>query len=99
MRNVTETVKQLIIINVLFFIGTLVVGDPTYKMLAMFFLRMTAFNYGSLFAYVYARWVYAHLFNMFALYSLVGLESFWEVKVFILLYFLWFRRRIDAYRN
>jgi hypothetical protein len=26
---------------------------------------MTAFNYGSLFAYVYA-WVYAHLFNMFA---------------------------------
>jgi hypothetical protein len=43
MRNVTETVKQLIIINVLF--GTLIVGDPAYKMLAMFFLRMTAFNY------------------------------------------------------
>jgi hypothetical protein len=35
MRNVTETVKQLIIINVLF-IGTLIVGDPAYKMLAMF---------------------------------------------------------------
>jgi hypothetical protein len=35
MRNVTETVKQLIIINVLF-IGTLIVGDPAYKMLAFF---------------------------------------------------------------
>jgi hypothetical protein len=33
-------------------------------------------------AYVYARWVYAHLFNMFALYSFgSALESFWEVKV------------------
>jgi hypothetical protein len=49
-------------------------------------------------AYVYARWVYAHLFNMFALYSFGRPWKFWEVKN-ILLYFLWFRRRIDAYRN
>jgi hypothetical protein len=59
--------KTINIINVLFFIGTLVVGDPAYKMLAMFFLRMTIM--AAYFAYVYARWVYAHLFNMFALYS------------------------------
>jgi hypothetical protein len=63
--SVTETVKQLIIINVLF-IGTLIVGDPAYKMLAMFFLRMTAFNYGNYFA---CLTVGIYLFNMFALYS------------------------------
>jgi hypothetical protein len=51
-------------------------------MLAMFFLRMTAFIMAAYFAYVYARWVYAHLFNMFALYSFgSALESFGEVKV------------------
>jgi membrane associated rhomboid family serine protease len=34
-------------------------------------------------SYVYARWVYAHLFNMFALYSFgSALESFGEVKSF-----------------
>jgi hypothetical protein len=33
------------------------------------------------FAYVYARWVYAHLFNMFALYSFGSALEFWEVKV------------------
>ena len=33
MRNVTETVKQLIIINVLFFVGTLALGDIAYKYL------------------------------------------------------------------
>jgi hypothetical protein len=44
MRNVTETVKQLIIINVLFFIGTLIVGDPAYKMLAMFFPENDGFQ-------------------------------------------------------
>jgi hypothetical protein len=46
MRNVTETVKQLIIINVLF-IGTLIVGDPAYKKLC-FFPENDGFNYGSL---------------------------------------------------
>jgi hypothetical protein len=34
MRNITET-KQLLIINVLFFIGTLAVGDQAYEILAL----------------------------------------------------------------
>jgi hypothetical protein len=63
------------------FYWNVIVGDPAYKMLAMFFLRMTAFNYG-IHAYVYARWVYAHLFNMFALYSFGRLGEFWEVKFY-----------------
>jgi hypothetical protein len=33
--NITETVKRLLIINVLFFIGTLAVGDQAYEILAL----------------------------------------------------------------
>jgi hypothetical protein len=43
MRNVTETVKQLIIINVLFFIGTLISGDVAYKFLALYFTESPSF--------------------------------------------------------
>jgi hypothetical protein len=84
MRNVTETVKQLIIINVLF--GTLIVGDPAYKMLAMFFLRMTAFNY--IFRICLCTVGICTSFQYVCLYLGSALESFWEVKVFILLYFV-----------
>jgi hypothetical protein len=45
MRNITETVKQLII-NVLFFIGTLAVGDQAYEILALF-PENSAFSFGS----------------------------------------------------
>jgi membrane associated rhomboid family serine protease len=41
---------------------------------------------------------YMHIFQ-YVCFVFFGsaLESFLEVKSFILLYFLWFRRRIDAY--
>jgi hypothetical protein len=78
-----------------FFIGTLVVGDPAYKMLAMFFSR-NGFQLAAYFAYVYAVGICTSFQYVFYFW-VVG--EFWEVKVFILLYFLWFRRRIDAYRN
>jgi hypothetical protein len=68
-----QTVKQLIIINVLF-IGTLIVGDPAYKMLAMFSENKTsimAAYHACLCTVVY------YIFNMFALYSFgSALESF-----------------------
>ena len=44
MRNVTETVKQLIIINVLFFVLTLVLGDVAYKDLALYFPENPSFQ-------------------------------------------------------
>jgi membrane associated rhomboid family serine protease len=68
-------------------------------MLAMFFPENDGFQLWQPIAYVYARWVYAHLFNMFALYSFGSALEVLGSKSFILLYFLWFRRRIDAYRN
>jgi hypothetical protein len=57
-RNVTETVKQLIIIN-MFFRDTNS-GDGAYKMLAMYFPENAGFQY--YYTYVYARRIHAHLF-------------------------------------
>jgi membrane associated rhomboid family serine protease len=88
MRNVTETVKQLIIINVLFFIGTLIVGDSAYKMLAMFFPENNGFQLWQPISHMFMHGGYMHIFfNMFALYSFgSALESFWGSKKFLFFY-------------
>jgi membrane associated rhomboid family serine protease len=88
MRNVTETVKQLIIINVLFFIGTLIVGDPAYKLLAMFFPENSGFQFWQVITHMFMHGGYIHIFfNMFALYSFgSALESFWGSKKFLFFY-------------
>lgn len=88
MRNVTETVKQLIIINVLFFIGTEIVGDPAYKFLAMFFPENYDFKGWQIITHMFMHGGILHLFfNMFALYSFGStLEQIWGGKKFIFFY-------------
>jgi membrane associated rhomboid family serine protease len=88
MRNVTETVKQLIIINILFFIGTQVVGDGAYKMLAMYFPENSGFQYWQVITHMFMHGGYMHIFfNMFALYSFgSALESIWGSKKFLFFY-------------
>jgi len=88
MRNVTETVKQLIIINVLFFVGTLVVGDQAYKILAMFFPENKDFHVWQPITHMFMHGGFMHIFfNMFALYSFgSALESFWGSKKFLFFY-------------
>jgi flagellar biosynthesis protein FlhB len=56
--NITETVKRLLIINVLFFIGTLAVGDQAYEIL--YFPENSGFQFWQPIAYVYARQFHAY---------------------------------------
>lgn len=88
MRNVTETVKQLIIINILFFIGTQIVGDGAYAMLAMYFPENAGFQYWQVITHMFMHGGYMHIFfNMFALYSFgSALESIWGSKKFLFFY-------------
>jgi membrane associated rhomboid family serine protease len=93
MRNVTETVKQLIIVNVLFFIGTLALGDfsvsnPAYRMLAMFFPESPDFQGWQPLTHMFMHGGWMHIFfNMFALYSFgSALESIWGGKKFLFFY-------------
>jgi membrane associated rhomboid family serine protease len=83
MRNITETVKQLLIINVLFFIGTLAVGDQAYEILALYFPENSGFQFWQPITHMFMHGSFMHiLFNMFALYSFgSALEHFGEEKV------------------
>ena len=88
MRNVTETVKQLIIINILFFIGTLLVSSPAYRYLALFFPENPDFKAWQPITYMFMHGGFMHIFfNMFALYSFgSALELFWGSKKFLFFY-------------
>jgi membrane associated rhomboid family serine protease len=88
MRNVTETVKQLIIINILFFIGTQLVSGPAYQYLSLFFPENPAFKAWQPISYMFMHGGFMHiLFNMFALYSFgSALEQFWGSKKFLFFY-------------
>ena len=88
MRNVTETVKQLIIINILFFIGTLLVSSPAYQYLALFFPENPDFKAWQPITYMFMHGGFMHIFfNMFALYSFgSALELFWGSKKFLFFY-------------
>jgi membrane associated rhomboid family serine protease len=90
MMNMTETVKQLIIINVIFFVGALIV--PTaYDYLALFYFDSPNFKFWQPITHMFMHAPlpnFSHiLFNMFALYSFgSALEHFWGGKKFLFFY-------------
>ena len=88
MRNLTETVKQLIIINILFFVGTLIINDSAYKILAMYFPENPNFQYWQLITHMFMHGGFMHIFfNMFALFSFgSALEQMWGSKKFLFFY-------------
>ena len=88
MRNVTETVKQLIIINILFFVGTLAIGDSAYRILALYFPESPDFKFWQPITHMFMHGGFMHIFfNMFALYSFgSALEHFWGAKKFLFFY-------------
>lgn len=86
--NITPIVKQLLIINILFFVGTLVVGEPAYQILAMFFPENQGFHFWQPLSHMFMHGNFMHIFfNMFALYSFGStLEHFWGEKKFLFFY-------------
>ena len=87
--NITPIVKQLLIINILFFVGTLVVGDPAYQILAMFFPENQGFHFWQPLSHMFMHANFMHIFfNMFALISFgSALEHMWGAKKFLFFYF------------
>jgi membrane associated rhomboid family serine protease len=91
MMNITPTVKQLLIINILFYIGSIVVGEPAYKMLSMYFFESPDFHFWQIFTHMFMHAPLPNImhiaFNMFALYSFgSALEHFWGGKKFVFFY-------------
>ena len=89
MNQITPVVKQLLIINVLFFIGTNFVGAQTaYSLLALFSFESPNFQWYQLLTHMFMHGGLGHIFfNMFALYSFGStLEQFWGGKKFLFFY-------------
>jgi membrane associated rhomboid family serine protease len=88
MREMTETVKQLIIINIIFFAGTQLVGEVGYKYLSLYYPENVNFEYWQLLSHMFMHGGVMHIFfNMFALYSFgTALEQFWGAKKFLFFY-------------
>ncbi|NMH29364.1 rhomboid family intramembrane serine protease [Flavobacterium silvaticum] len=91
MIQITPTVKQLLIINVLFYIGSQIVGPPAYDLLSMYYPENPKFHFWQIFTHMFMHAPppnYMHIvFNMFALYSFgSALEQFWGGKKFLFFY-------------
>lgn len=86
--QITPTVKQLLIINIIFFVGTSFLGDVAYVHLGLFPFQNPAFKPWQLITHMFMHFGIAHIaFNMFALYSFgSALEHFWGGKKFLFFY-------------
>ncbi|AXB55262.1 rhomboid family intramembrane serine protease [Flavobacterium fluviale] len=87
MMNMTPVVKQLLIINIIFFIGSQLV-PVSYEYLAMFFPENSNFRAWQPITHMFMHGGIMHIaFNMFALVSFgSALEHFWGGKKFIFFY-------------
>lgn len=82
--RMTETVKQLVILNVLFFVGSYFV-PATYQYLALFFFENQNFQVWQPLTHMFMHGGLMHIFfNMFALISFGStLEMMWGSKKFL----------------
>ncbi|SEO45597.1 Membrane associated serine protease, rhomboid family [Flavobacterium sp. CF108] len=87
MMNMTPVVKQLLIINIIFFIGAQLV-PVSYEYFALFFPENPGFKVWQPITHMFMHGGFTHIaFNMFALYSFGStLEHFWGAKKFLFFY-------------
>jgi membrane associated rhomboid family serine protease len=87
MMNMTPVVKQLLIINIIFFIGSQLV-PISYEYLAMFFPENPSFQVWQPITHMFMHGGFMHIaFNMFAMVSFgSALEHFWGGKKFLFFY-------------
>ena len=88
MNNMTDTVKQLLILNILFFIGAQFVPQAT-DLLALHYFESDKFQLWQPISHMFMHGDLMHIFfNMFALVSFgSALEHFWGPKKFLFFYF------------
>jgi membrane associated rhomboid family serine protease len=88
MRQISETVKHLIIINIIFFAGTAFLGEKIQQLLSLYYFENPNFRFWQPLSHMFMHGGLMHIaFNMFALYSFGStLESFWGPKKFLFFY-------------
>src|SRR5690606_13996620 len=89
MERITETVKVLLIINVLFFIGTQLLGDTAYRLFSLWFFENENFGIWQIITHMFMHGGFTHiLFNMYALWAFGSpIEQMLGQKKFLFFYF------------
>src|SRR5690606_5889984 len=89
MGRISETVKVLLIINILFFVGTISLGNYAYELFALHYPSNNRFEYWQLVTHMFMHGSTTHIFlNMFMLYMFGShLEFSIGQKKFLFLYF------------
>jgi membrane associated rhomboid family serine protease len=91
MRGITDTVKHLLIINVLMFIGTLTIGNGVfYNWFSLHFPKNDLFQPWQFVTHMFMHGDIMHIaFNMLALWMFgTAVEQVFGAKKFIIFYFL-----------
>ncbi len=90
MRGITDTVKHLLIINVLMFIGTMSIGGGQlfYDLFALYFPKNQLFQPWQIITHMFMHGNFTHLlFNMFALWMFgTAVEQVFGKRKFIFFY-------------
>ena len=89
MIRLTEAVKHLLIVNVLFFIATAIYGDLMYEWFALWFPENENFEFWQVITHMFMHGGIAHIgFNMFALWMFGGpVEQYLGKNKFLFIYF------------
>lgn len=89
MGRITDTVKVLLIINVIFFVGATSLGDRAFDFFALWFPKNDGFQVWQVITHMFMHADAGHLFfNMFALYMFGShLENSIGQKKFLFIYF------------
>ena len=85
----TETVKFLLIINVIFFIGSQLIGEVAYEYFALWFVKNPNFQVWQIITHMFMHGGFMHiLFNMYALWAFGSpIEQMLGQKRFLFFYF------------
>ena len=88
MRTITETVKHLLIINVIFFVASISLGDLVYDLFALHYPSNPKFQIWQPLTHMFMHGDIGHIFfNMFGLYMFgTPIEQMWGRKKFIFFY-------------
>jgi len=89
MGRITEAIKHLLIINVLFFIATQLYGDQMYQWLSLWFIENSNFQWWQIISHMFMHGNLMHIvFNMYALWAFGSpLEKAWGRNKFLFFYF------------
>jgi membrane associated rhomboid family serine protease len=86
--RLTETVKQLLIINIIMFIGTSLSGDLAYSLFGLHFPKNASFHFWQVISHMFMHGSLSHiLLNMFALWMFgIAIEGVLGSKRFLFFY-------------